>query len=151
MIRNERTVIADSLWSATANCPIPEDPPLQGAQRADVAVIGAGYTGLSAALHLVEGGADVVLIDAQHPGWGASGRNGGQINVGLKDGPSEILAKFGADWGARMIRMAGEAGDLVFELIEKHGIDCAATRPDWLRAAHTPKTLRRHCQVVCGF
>lgn len=142
MIRNERPVIADSLWSATANRTT-EFPSLQGILRADVAVIGAGFTGLSAALHLAEGGASVVVIDRQHPGWGASGRNGGQVNVGLKDGPSTIRAKFGDHWGARMIRMAGDAGDLVFDLIEKYDIDCAATRPGWLRAAHTPKALRQ--------
>lgn len=142
MIQNERPVIADSLWTATANQSV-KHPVLRGAHRADVVVIGAGYTGLSAALHLAKSGASVIVIDAQHPGWGASGRNGGQVNVGLKDGPSAIKAKFGDHWGDRMIRMAGNAGDLVFDLIDRHKIDCAATRPGWLRAAHTPKTLRQ--------
>jgi glycine/D-amino acid oxidase-like deaminating enzyme len=142
MIRNERAVIANSLWTATANAST-DFPALHGEMRADVAVVGAGYTGLSAALHLAEGGAEVVVLDAEHPGWGASGRNGGQVNVGLKDAPSVIKARFGEHWGGRMIRMAGEAGDLVFDLIDRHGIDCAARRPGWLRAAHTPKTLRQ--------
>lgn len=141
MIRNERPVIANSLWTATANRST-ITPVLEGARSADVVVIGAGFTGLSAALHLAESGAQVVLLDAEHPGWGASGRNGGQINVGLKDAPSEIKAKFGEEWGGRMIRMAGDAGDLVFDLIDTYNIDCAATRPGWLRAAHTPKTLK---------
>jgi glycine/D-amino acid oxidase-like deaminating enzyme len=141
MIQNERPVIADSLWTATANQPVTY-PKLTGAHYADVAVIGAGFTGLSAALHLAEAGVSVIVIDAQHPGWGASGRNGGQINVGLKAGPSAIKAKFGDHWGDRMIRMAGDAGDLVFNLIDRHQIDCAAKRPGWLRAAHTPKTRR---------
>lgn len=140
MIVNERPVIANSLWTATANRPVTA-PALIGEVRAEVAVIGAGFTGLSAALHLAEAGAKVVLADAQHPGWGASGRNGGQINVGLKDGPGGIKAAFGADWGARMIRMAGDAGDLVFDLIARHGIDCDATRPGWLRAAHNERSL----------
>ncbi|MDU8943643.1 NAD(P)/FAD-dependent oxidoreductase [Ovoidimarina sediminis] len=141
MIVNERPVIANSLWTATANQPAPR-PAVEGEVRADVAVIGAGFTGLSAALHLAEAGVSVAAADAQHPGWGASGRNGGQINVGLKDGPAGIRAKFGEDWGGRMIRMAGEAGDLVFDLIARHNIACEATRPGWLRAAHTPKTLK---------
>lgn len=141
MIPNERPVIADSLWTATANR-VPEYPPLQGTARADVVVIGGGFTGLSAAVHLAETGAQVILVEAQQPGWGASGRNGGQINPGLKDGPSGILAKFGQTQGARMIDMAGTAADLVFELIETHGIQCDAIRPGWIRAAHTPKTLR---------
>lgn len=141
MIVNERSVIADSLWTATANGQT-ERPELQGSISTDVCVIGAGFTGLSAALHLAEAAASVVVLDAQHPGWGASGRNGGQINVGLKDGPSGITAKFGETWGERMIRMAGDAGDLVFDLIKRHDIDCEARRPGWLRAAHTPKALQ---------
>ena len=142
MIRNERAVIANSLWTATANAST-DFPALSGETRADVAVVGAGYTGLSAALHLAESGATVAVLEAQHPGWGASGRNGGQVNVGLKDAPSVIKARFGDHWGSRMIRMAGEAGDLVFDLIDRHGIDCAARRPGWLRAAHSSKTLRQ--------
>ncbi|WP_109310490.1 FAD-binding oxidoreductase [Ruegeria sp. AU67] len=140
MIRNENPVIANSLWSSTASYSA-EYPQLVGEQQSDVAVIGAGFTGLSAALNLVEQGDKVVVIDAQHPGWGASGRNGGQINVGLKDGPTGIKTKFGDLWGNRMIRMAGEAADLVFDLIARHGIECDAKRPGWLRAAHTHKTL----------
>ncbi|MGI9368422.1 MAG: NAD(P)/FAD-dependent oxidoreductase [Ruegeria sp.] len=142
MIQNENPVIANSLWSASANASV-DYAELDQERRADVTVIGAGFTGLSSALHLAEGGAKVVLIDAQHPGWGASGRNGGQINVGLKDGPTMIKTKFGDYWGNRMIRMAGDAADLVFDLIERHKIECAATRPGWIRAAHTPKALRQ--------
>lgn len=141
MIPNERQVIANSLWSGTANR-VPDYPALKGEAHADVAVVGGGFTGLSAALHLAETGADVVLLEGQQPGWGASGRNGGQINPGLKDGPSGIIAKFGRAQGERMIDMAGSAADLVFELIDRHGIKCAAIRPGWIRAAHTPKALR---------
>ncbi len=143
MIPNERPVIANSLWTATANR-VPDHPPLEGAQQSDVVVIGGGFTGLSAALHLAEAGVSVTLLEAQQPGWGASGRNGGQINVGLKDRPSVIKQKFGDEQGQRMIDMAGNAGDLVFDLIEKHNIQCDAIRPGWIRAAHTPKTLAEH-------
>lgn len=139
MIPNERPVIADSLWTATAHR-VPAYPALNGEVRCDVAVIGGGFTGLSAALHLAEAGTSVALLEAQQPGWGASGRNGGQINPGLKDGPSDIIAKFGDQNGARMIDMSGNAADLVFSLIEKHSIQCDAIRPGWIRAAHTPKT-----------
>jgi glycine/D-amino acid oxidase-like deaminating enzyme len=141
VIPNERPVIANSLWTATATR-VPDYPPLSGAQRAEVAIVGAGFTGLSAALHLAEQGADVVLLDAQQPGWGASGRNGGQINPGFKDGPSGILKKFGAEHGARMIELAGNAADLVFDLCARHEIDCAAIRPGWIRAAHSAAGLR---------
>ena len=108
-----------------------------------MAIIGGGFTGLSAALHLAEAGQRVLLLEGQQPGWGASGRNGGQINPGLKDGPSAIIAAFGDAQGRRMIEMSGSAADLVFDLIEKHKISCDALRPGWIRAAHTPKTLRQ--------
>ncbi|MEX0281192.1 MAG: NAD(P)/FAD-dependent oxidoreductase [Arenibacterium sp.] len=141
MIPNERPVIANSLWTATANR-VPDYPPLNKDVQADIAVIGAGFTGLSAALHLAEKGVDVALLDAQQPGWGASGRNGGQINPGFKDGPTGILKKFGTEYGERMIALAGSAADLVFDLCDKHGIDCAAARPGWIRAAHSENGLR---------
>ena len=72
---------APSLWSDTA-CPAPRCPALAGDTTADVVVVGGGYSGLSAALHLAEGGATVSLLEAAQPGFGASGRNGGQVNPG---------------------------------------------------------------------
>jgi NADPH-dependent 2,4-dienoyl-CoA reductase/sulfur reductase-like enzyme len=75
-----------SVWTVSAE-PAPDTRPLQGDRRADIVVVGAGYTGLSAALHAAERGADVVVLDAAEPGWGASGRNGGQIIPGLKHEP----------------------------------------------------------------
>ncbi|TNF64895.1 MAG: FAD-binding oxidoreductase, partial [Rhodobacteraceae bacterium] len=140
MIPHERAVIADSLWTATANDSTTR-PALTQDLTTDVAVIGGGYTGLSAALHLAEAGTGVALIEARQPGWGASGRNGGQINPGLKDGPAGIIAQFGPAMGTRMIALSGGAADLVFDLIARHGIDCDAVRPGWVRAAHTPKAL----------
>ena len=139
-IAQERSVLAGSLWADTAN-PAPSRPVLAGNATADCLVIGAGFTGLSAALHLAEAGRDVVLLDARSPGWGASGRNGGQVNPGLKDGPDALAARFGADLGGRMARLSGGGGDLVFDLIERHGIACDAARVGWIRAAHTPRAL----------
>ncbi len=72
-----------SAWLATSP-PAPDTPPLEGERRADVAIVGGGYTGLSAALHLALAGADVALLEAVEPGWGASGRNGGMVIPGLK-------------------------------------------------------------------
>jgi glycine/D-amino acid oxidase-like deaminating enzyme len=68
-----------SLYAETA-VPPPHTPRLDGDARADVCIIGAGFTGLSAALHLAEAGARVVVFEAEEPGYGASGRNGGQVN-----------------------------------------------------------------------
>ena len=140
MIANEAPVIADSLWSATAN-PGPDCPPLIGEVEADVAIIGAGYTGLSAALHLAEAGRRVVVLEAESPGWGASGRSGGQVNPGLKEDPDAIEARFGAEMGGRMIAVSGGAGKSVFDLIDRHGIQCDAVRSGWIRAAHNDRGL----------
>jgi len=135
MIANEDPVIAESLWTATANR-TPDCPPLEGTTETEVAVIGGGFAGLSAALHLAEAGIAVHLLEAETPGWGASGRNGGQVNPGLKAEPDEIEARFGPDLGGRVVRLAGGAADLVFDLIARHGIDCAARRPGWIQPIH---------------
>ena len=129
-----------SLWAATA-APAPDTPALDGDQRADVAIIGGGFTGLSAALHLAEEGADVAVLEAAEPGWGASGRNGGQVIPGLKEDPREILARYGAKDGEAMVRASGAAADLVFELIARHGIDCDGRQTGWIQAAHTKSML----------
>ncbi len=129
-----------SLWAATA-APAIETTPLEGEVRAQVCVVGGGYTGLSAALHLAEAGAEVVLLEAAEPGWGASGRNGGQVIAGLKWDPDEIEARFGRERGARLVAFAGAAPDLVFALIARHGIDCAAGRNGWIQAVHAAKAM----------
>lgn len=135
MIENEEDVIANSLWTATAN-PAPDCPPLRGKTECDVVVVGAGYTGLSAALHLAERGKRVVVLETHTPGWGASGRNGGQVNPGLKEDPDTIEAQFGPDVGGRMIAMSGGAGQFVFDLIARLGIDCAAKQTGWIQPVH---------------
>ena len=140
LIPHERPALAGSLWAATA-AKAPHRPALNGAAEADVAVIGGGYTGLSAALHLAEAGSRVVLLEAEQPGWGASGRNGGQVNPGLKDGPGAIEAHYGPVFGPRVVALAGGVGDLVFGLVARHGIDCDARRNGWIRAAVTPRAL----------
>lgn len=133
----QRKSLPPSVWTATAP-PGPPTPPLQGPAEADVAVIGAGYTGLSAALHLAERGASVVVLDQGEPGWGASGRNGGQVIPGLKYDPDEIEAKLGPEQGARLNEFAGKAPDLVFDLIRRYAIACDPVREGWLQAAHSP-------------
>jgi glycine/D-amino acid oxidase-like deaminating enzyme len=132
-----RTSLPPSLWAATAP-PGPPTPPLKGALEADVAVVGAGYTGLSAALHLAERGASVAVLDAGEPGWGASGRNGGQVIPGLKYDPDEIEAKLGPERGAPLVEFAAKAPDLVFDLIRRYAIACDAMREGWLQPAHSP-------------
>ena len=139
-IPNERKALAASLWTATAN-PAPECPTLVADVECETVVVGGGFTGLSAALHLAENGQRVVLLEAHMPGWGASGRNGGQVNPGLKANPSETEAKYGSDLGKRMVARSAAGGDLVFDLIQKHGIQCDAHRCGWIRAATNARTL----------
>ena len=86
-----------NLYEETAE-PAIAAPALDGDERADVAVVGAGITGLSTALHLAEQGAKVVVLEAEQPGWGASGRNGGQVNPGLKHDPDRWNANSAATW-----------------------------------------------------
>ncbi|MDP3958509.1 MAG: FAD-binding oxidoreductase [Pseudorhodobacter sp.] len=140
MIENEKPYIARSLWTDTAN-PTPDCPVLTGAEETEVAVIGGGFTGFSAALHLAEAGVAVTLLEAETPGWGASGRNGGQVNPGLKEDPDAIEAKFGTDLGGRMVRLSGGAGDFVFNLIRRLEIDCAARQPGWIQPVHNEAAL----------
>ncbi len=128
------------LYAETAR-PAPPAPPLDGDRSVSVAIVGGGYTGLSAALHLAEQGVDVVVLEAREPGWGASGRNGGQVNPGLKHDPDRIEADFGPGPGARMVALAGRAPGFVFNLIERHGIVCEALRSGTLRAAFHPRAL----------
>jgi len=132
-----------NLYRDTAESAAPT-PPLDGSARADVVVVGGGFTGLSTALHLAEQGAAVILLEAEEPGWGASGRNGGQVNPGLKPDPDQVERDFGPDLGGRMNALAGGAPAFVFELIKRHGILCDLRQNGTLRAA----TLPRHAAAV---
>ena len=120
-------------------CSGPGNAPLDGDRRADVAVVGGGFTGLSAALYLAGIGADVMRLEAHEPGWGASGRNGGQVNPGLKHDPDRVEADFGPDLDRRMVALSGNAPDFVFNLIRQHQISCAALQSGTLRSAISRK------------
>ena len=132
--------LAPSLWAATAPAAAPT-PPLDGDVEADVCVIGGGYAGLSTALHLAEKGTSVVVLEAQEPGWGGSGRNGGQVIPGIKYDPGDIRAKFGPEAGEALVRFVGGTADLVFDLIAKHGMDVPFSRKGWIQGAHTPDMI----------
>jgi glycine/D-amino acid oxidase-like deaminating enzyme len=129
-----RAKLPPSLYADTAR-PAVDAPPLDGDRRASVAVIGAGFTGLSAALHLAEQGTDVVVLERNEPGWGASGRNGGQVNPGLKWDPDTVEKDFGPDLGRRMVQMSWNAPNVVFDIIGRHQITCEASQTGTIRAA----------------
>lgn len=122
------------LWEATA--PVgPDTKALVTHLHADVVVVGAGYTGLSAALHLAECGARVVVLEAQEVGFGGSGRNVGLVNAGMWVMPSALPGELGAAMGNRLLTQLGNAPSLVFELIERHGMDCEPVRSGTLHCA----------------
>lgn len=127
-------MLPPSLYAKTA-LPAPLTPPLLGDAQAETCVIGGGFTGLSCALHLAEAGRDVLLIEAEEPGWGASGRNGGQVNPGLKPDPDQVIADHGEDLGGRMLELSYGAPDAVFDLIRRHQISCEARQEGTIRAA----------------
>lgn len=116
---------ARSLYAATAD-PALRFPSLDQSTRAHVAIIGGGYTGLSAALHLAEAGVDVVLLEQRRIGWGASGRNGGQLHSGQRRDQDWLEHRIGRDDAHHLWTLAEEAKALVKGLIERHGIAC-----DW--------------------
>ena len=134
MPASPRLPLPPSLYAETARPPV-EAPPLDGDKSVSVAVIGGGFTGLSAALHLAERGADVAVLEAHEPGWGASGRNGGQVNPGLKGDPEEVERLFGPELGRRMVEMSWNAPNTTFELIRRHQIQCDASQTGTIRAA----------------
>ncbi|WP_237056562.1 NAD(P)/FAD-dependent oxidoreductase [Microbulbifer sediminum] len=117
----------DSYYAASANA-APVYPALEESVEADVCVIGAGYTGLSSALHLAERGYKVVVLEAERVGWGASGRNGGHVGVGQRRGQEDLEKMLGMDTARQLWDMGVEAVHLVEQLIHKHAISCDLKR-----------------------
>lgn len=123
----------DSYYAASAN-PHPHHAPLEGEVEADVCVVGAGFTGVSAALHLAERGYRVALVEAARVGWGASGRNGGQLGTGLRKDVIELEPRLGRARTRELWDMAAEAMDIVRGRIERHAIRCDYKRGNLLAA-----------------
>ncbi|GJL83008.1 MAG: FAD-dependent oxidoreductase [marine bacterium B5-7] len=126
------------LWAAAApdgpECGALERHRDQGAE-CDVIVIGAGFTGLSTALHLASRGVSVRVLESGSIGFGASGRNGGQVNPGWYITPDRIRTLYGSAKAERVLDAAGGACDRVFALIDQHEIACDAVRPGYIQAA----------------
>ncbi len=139
-----------SLWSETCREHV-ESQPLTRDITVDLAVIGGGYTGCSAALTAAQAGASVCVFEAQGIGHGGSGRNVGFANAGLWLPPEEIRKYLGTEAGNRLIDLLGAAPSEVFDLIEAHGIDCDPVRNGTLHCAHSAAGLRdlqsRHAQL----
>ncbi len=128
------TCSSHGLWRATAP-PAPETRPLAVDTAAEVVIIGGGYTGCSAALHLAEAGCRVILLDAREVGFGGAGRNVGLVNAGLWVMPDEVLRVLGGHHGELLLRQLGKAPSLVFDIVERYGIGCEAVRNGTLHCA----------------
>ncbi len=122
-----------SYYRATANS-APEHPKLEGDLTCDVCVVGAGCTGLSAALELAERGYDVIVLEAESVGWGASGRNGGQLCTGVSCGMEKIEKVAGRSEVQKVYDISDEAISLIADRVETHKIDCDL-KWDYLHAA----------------
>ena len=113
----------DSYYAATAN-PAPHRPPLRGDLTADVCVVGAGFTGLSTALHLAEKGYRVVVLEGARVSWGASGRNGGQLVNGFNRDLDGIAKRYGTRAAEAIGPLLFEGGNIIRERVAKYAIDC---------------------------
>lgn len=129
-------------WYAASAAPAPERAPLDGDIETDVCVIGGGFTGVAAALSLAERGREVVLIEARRIGWGASGRNGGQVLPGWS-GEGEMMKQLGPEAEAFLRRTRYRGHEIIEERIEKYQIAC-----DYVRGAATVALNQRQMKSL---
>jgi glycine/D-amino acid oxidase-like deaminating enzyme len=115
---------------------------LEGGHKADVVIIGAGFTGLSTALHLLETGISVAVLEAEEPGYGASGRNNGQVIPTLtRADPDMLVSKHGAA-GDRFADLVGQSAGVLFDLVQRQGLNAEAEQNGWVQPVHTPGRLK---------
>lgn len=125
---------SDSLWQQTAVSG-PKTGFLTESRTCDVAIIGAGFTGLNAALDLAEAGHSVCVLEAKSLGYGASGRAGGQVNMGLNSGPRELIGLYGQDQAERTIVMMQKTPGTLFERVQKYQLNCDPIQTGWIQSA----------------
>ncbi|MFA5521488.1 MAG: FAD-binding oxidoreductase [Castellaniella sp.] len=130
---------ASSLWKADA-INTPGHPPLTESRQTDVLIVGAGFTGLSTALHLAEQGVQSCVLEAHTAGWGASGRNGGQVNPSLRHDP-DVVKKMLGTRAEPLLHAIGQSADLVFRLIDQHAIACQPVRQGWIQASYAARQV----------
>jgi glycine/D-amino acid oxidase-like deaminating enzyme len=140
-------IFRNSFWYADAPA-APATRPLEGEATAHVAIVGAGYTGLSCALHLAERGASAIVLEAGEIGSGASGRNNGQVIPSFSRIEPDALADTtppehgGREKGEQLVQLVADSAAFSFDLIRKHGMDCDAEQRGWVQPAHTPGRVK---------
>src|SRR6516165_8110358 len=131
----------NSLWAAVTPSG-PDLPELVGTEEADVIVVGGGFTGLSTALHLREAGVDVAIVEAMEPGWGASGRNNGQVIPTLsRPDPEDIVARHGAA-GERFVGLLRDSASTLFDLARRYDIQAEQEQAGWVQPVHSPGRIK---------
>ena len=130
-----------SLWAAVTP-PGPVLPALEGLHRADVVVIGAGFTGLSTALHLRRAGIGVTVVEAMEPGWGASGRNNGQVIPTLsRPDPDDIVTRHG-ETGERFVALLRDCASILFDVVREENMEAEAEQSGWVQPVHSPGRMK---------
>jgi glycine/D-amino acid oxidase-like deaminating enzyme len=141
MINCSTVAWPNSLWAAVTPAG-PELPELAGTAQADVVVVGGGFTGLSTALHLREAGVDVAIVEAIEPGWGASGRNNGQVIPTLsRPDPDDIIARHGAA-GERFVALLRDSASSLFDVARRYDIQAEQEQAGWVQPVHSPGRIR---------
>lgn len=130
-----------SLWAETAPARAPK-PPLSGKAETDLVIIGGGFTGLSAAIEAAARGRAVTLLEGKAVGWGASGRNNGQVIPILTAAePDAWISRFGAA-GERMVRLIGGSASILFDLVREYEMEAEAEQNGWFQPAHSPGRIQ---------
>ena len=130
-----------SLWAAVTP-PGPLLAPLEGTHMADTVVVGAGFTGLSTALHLLDAGRAVTVLEAAEPGWGASGRNNGQVIPTLsRPDPDAIVARHG-EAGERFVGLLRDSAQMLFDVVAREKLQAEAEQTGWVQPVHSPGRMK---------
>lgn len=140
MFPEKRFPLSPALWHDTAVA-APATTPLSSAAETDTLIIGAGYAGLSTALHLAQAGGQCMVLDAKEIGFGGSGRNGGQLVPGLKKDPAQLIHAYGPAQGRRLIEFADATARTVYSLIDQYKLNVPHTRNGWIQPAHSKPAL----------
>ena len=121
-------------------------PVLEGPHETEIVIIGSGFTGLSTALHLLEAGKKITVIEAQQLGFGASGRNNGQVIPTLTRLDPDMMISQYQGAGERLADLVRDSAGMLFDLVRKHGLQAEAEQSGWIQPAHTPGRIKLSLQ-----